>query len=253
MDSYERFTGLAEVYDRSRPDYPIALLDFLASDCGLSPGATIVDVGAGTGISSRWLAQRPWHVIAIEPNEDMRRRAQSMVTAQPIDYRSGTGEATGLPDACADAVLCAQAFHWLQPDPALREFARILKPAGWALVVFNERDPADPFTAAFGDIIRAHPESAQCEDARQASAAAFLASPRFVARERLFFHHQQTLDEETVIGRALSMSHAPRDPAPRAALIAALQACFARWQTGGTVTMRYQTSLCRGRKAASGE
>src|SRR5262245_1886611 len=128
-----RFTGLADVYARCRPDYPDEALDFLIRHCGLGAGAVVVDVGSGTGISSRQLARRGLRVIGVEPNDEMRSRA----AAEPAPeggpaptYHEGRAEATGLPDGCADAVLAAQAFHWFEPDPTLAEFRRILKPHG---------------------------------------------------------------------------------------------------------------------------
>jgi SAM-dependent methyltransferase len=246
-----RFTGLAAVYARSRPDYPPAILDYLQTRCGLTAGATVVDIASGTGISTRWLAQKGWRVIGIEPNDDMRCRAQETPSPRSIIYQPGTGEATGLARASADAVTCAQAFHWLAADAALAEFERILKPGGWAVLFWNERDATDAFTADFGRIIRARGESARMEDARQASAAAFVASPRFLDRQRVVFAHEQALDEESIIGRALSMSHAPRAREARDRLSAELGACFQRWQIDGRVTMRYETSVYTGKKWAS--
>ena len=59
-----------------------------------------------------------------------------------MTYREGRAEATGLPTAYADVVLSAQAFHWFEPVATLREFHRILKPDGWAILMWNERDDA---------------------------------------------------------------------------------------------------------------
>src|SRR5262245_6225019 len=138
-----RFTGLAELYAQCRPDYPEKAVDFIVAHSGLAAGSLLVDVGCGTGISSRPFVQRGIQVIGIEPNADMRARA----VAEPVpagcpapEYRAGQAEATGLPDACAAVVLTAQAFHWFERDTALREFRRILKPGGWTVLVWNERD-----------------------------------------------------------------------------------------------------------------
>src|SRR5439155_17024812 len=127
-DTVERFTGLADVYAQCRPDYPAAAIDFILAHRSLKPGATLVDVGCGTGISSRLFAARGLRVIGIDPNADMRRRAEAEPTPPgapaPI-YRDGRGEATGLSDASANAVLAAQAFHWFDAEAALREAYRI--------------------------------------------------------------------------------------------------------------------------------
>src|SRR5438045_3467049 len=105
-----RFSGLAEVYAKCRPDYPAEAVDFILARCGLAPGARLVDVGSGTGISARLFARRGLEVIGVEPNADMRRQAaaEPLPPGVPVPaYRDGCGEATGLPDACADAVLAA--------------------------------------------------------------------------------------------------------------------------------------------------
>src|SRR5712691_10919508 len=97
-DPTARFTGLAELYARSRPGYPAQAVDFVLATCNLRSGSALVDVGCGTGISSRLFAARGLHVIGIEPNADMRARA----AAEPgpvVEYRDGRAESTGLPPA----------------------------------------------------------------------------------------------------------------------------------------------------------
>ncbi len=152
----ERFSALADCYQRFRPSYPDAAIDFIMERCALGPSSLLVDVGAGTGIASRLFAARGVPVLGVEPNAEMRRRAEAAASApgQPVPrYCEGTGEATGLPDAVATAVLSAQAFHWCKPELALPEFVRILKPGGWAALMWYERDETDAFTAAYGDLL----------------------------------------------------------------------------------------------------
>src|SRR5436305_13648679 len=73
-----RFSGRADLYARHRPDYPAAARDFLIGRCGLgAPGALLVDVGCGTGISARLFAARGVRVVGVEPNEDMRALAEA--------------------------------------------------------------------------------------------------------------------------------------------------------------------------------
>src|SRR5262245_27098928 len=120
-----RFTGLADIYARHRPDYPAAALAHIVQRCELQPDSLIIDLGCGTGISARQFAQLGFRVIGIEPNADMRRKAEAAGmppgTVAPV-FRDGTAEATGLGDASADLALAAQAFHWFVADAALREF-----------------------------------------------------------------------------------------------------------------------------------
>src|SRR5689334_13001187 len=102
-----RFSGLADVYARNRPGYPDAAVDFILTRCGLRPGTLLIDVGCGTGMSTRLFAGRGLRVVGVEPNAEMRAQAEAAPAppgAPPPAYRDGRAEDTGLPDAAADAV-----------------------------------------------------------------------------------------------------------------------------------------------------
>jgi SAM-dependent methyltransferase len=247
-----RFTGLADVYAKYRPGYPDAALDYLLGCCGLTAASLVVDVGCGTGISSRLLAGRGLRVLGIEPNAEMRARAAAAAVplGQPApEYRDGRAEATGLPDADAHAVLAAQAFHWFEPEATLREFHRILRPAGWAVLLWNLRDETDPFTAAYGEVIRSAPGVAGIEGEHGRSGEVLLHSPLFPTSERVRFPNEQVLDEDGVLGRAFSASYAPREEAQARPFADGLRAAFTRFQTGGKVRLCYVCVAYLGQKA----
>ena len=80
MDPTGRFSRLAEVYAKCRPDYPPSAIEYILGRCGLEPGDTLIDVGSGTGISARQFAARGLRVLGVEPNDAMRRQAE----AEPV-------------------------------------------------------------------------------------------------------------------------------------------------------------------------
>jgi SAM-dependent methyltransferase len=242
--STDRFTGLAQIYARCRPAYPAAAIDFLLQHCQLEPGAVLVDLGCGTGISARQFAARGMRVLGIEPNADMRRQAETeSIAGLSIEIRDGRSEHTGLADDSADAVLAAQAFHWFDHDAALREAHRILRPHGWMAVLFNERDERDPATAAYGATVGGTREAAGVEGPRRLACQALGRSHFFHRAEQRLFEHGQTVDEEGMLGRAFSASYAPREPAERVAFAAALRDVFARFQQDGAFRIKYVTSV----------
>lgn len=141
------FGAAAEVYERSRPGYPEAALDWL-----LPPEASdVVDLGAGTGKLTRQLVARGHRVTAVEPSDGMREALQATVPGVPA--LTGTGEEIPLPDGCADVVIAAQAWHWVDPLRAAPEVARVLRPGGRIALVWNDRDERVSWVAALGEIM----------------------------------------------------------------------------------------------------
>ena len=139
-DPTQRFSARVENYIRYRPSYPPQVLETLRSECGLTASSAIADIASGTGIFTRLLLENGNRVYGVEPNRDMREAAERLLA----DFRgfssvTGTAEATTLPDQSVDFATAAQAAHWFDLAKARREFERILKPAGWAVLIWNER------------------------------------------------------------------------------------------------------------------
>lgn len=114
-------------YDELRPEPPAELFEVLASLAPRRPARLVIDLGAGTGMStvpwSSWAAR----VVGIELNPEMARQARR---ASNVTYVIAPAHDTGLPDACADVITCAQSFHWMEPEPTIAEVARLLLPGG---------------------------------------------------------------------------------------------------------------------------
>jgi SAM-dependent methyltransferase len=126
----DRFSGFAELYDANRPSAPARLGPLLCAYAGLHIGEpAVVDLGSGTGLSSRWAAAWARSVIGVEPNADMRAQAVARAGGNETHIQ-GVSHATGLPDASTDVVLAVQAMHWMEPTSTLREVARVLRPGG---------------------------------------------------------------------------------------------------------------------------
>ena len=145
------FDRAAETYERGRPDYPAAAIDWLERALGLGPGTIVVELGSGTGKLTRLLARLRAARIAVEPTAGMRRVFERTVPEVPV--LDGTAEAIPLPDGFADAVVAAQAFHWFDPSRALPEIARVLRPRGSVGMIWNLRDESVGWSRRFTEII----------------------------------------------------------------------------------------------------
>ena len=129
------FDRLAATYERGRPGYPVAAVRHLGRVLHLGPSRTVVDVGSGTGKFTRALAPLGTARVAVEPTRGMREVFRHVVPDVPV--LDGTAEDLPLPDSFADAIVCAQAFHWFRPRATLQEFARVLRPHGGVGLVWN--------------------------------------------------------------------------------------------------------------------
>ncbi|MCA9311698.1 MAG: class I SAM-dependent methyltransferase [Phycisphaerales bacterium] len=234
-----RFTERATVYAASRPSYPDDAIDrILAAHPGPSD---VVDIGAGTGISSRLIAQRGHRVIAVEPDDAMRERG--CAAGGDIEWHRGRGEHTGLPDASADIVLCAQAFHWLDAAAATAEFRRILRRPGRIALMWNVHDVSVPLMAAYREIMLRHatdpPRSPWYRGFNDALAGAAVDLDFSVSRHRM----SQVVDREGLLGRALSSSYVPMEGPGHAALCVDLDHLFEAHCEGEQLTLWYETSV----------
>ncbi len=123
-------SGFAEHYDRFRPRPPLALLELLPPLAGVDRPSLVVDLGCGTGLSTRFWAERADEVVGVEPNDAMRTFAEQATDTSNVRYLGASSYETGLPDACADLVTASQSLHWMRPERVFPEIGRILRPGG---------------------------------------------------------------------------------------------------------------------------
>ncbi len=123
-------TGFADVYDEYRPAPPGTLLDVLAHAAQVERPRLVVDLGCGTGLSTRVWADRADEAVGVEANPEMVERARRATTAPNVRYVEAYAAETGLPNGAADLVTCSQAFHWMEPQPVLAEAGRLLRRGG---------------------------------------------------------------------------------------------------------------------------
>ena len=241
-----RFSSRVENYVKYRPDYPPAVLDVMREICGLTPDASVADIGSGTGIFSEILLRNGNRVLGVEPNAEMRAAAERLLGGETrfvsID---GTAEATTLPDHGIGFLTAAQAFHWFNHERTRPEFARILQPGGWIVLIWNvRRVNSTPFLRAYENLLVTygtdytevrdkHPDLRQVQE--------FIGSDRVILRS---LEHRQWFDEDSLVGRLLSSSYAPETGHPKhGPMRAHLAEIFGQHQVDGKVSFDYDTQV----------
>jgi SAM-dependent methyltransferase len=207
------FGAAAEAYERGRPSYPEAGVQLLVDELDIGPGRDVLDLGAGTGKLTCLLVRTGAPVVAVEPVAAMR----ALLTCAPV--LDGTAEAIPLGDASVDAVVVGQAFHWFDPEPALAEIARVLRPGGGLGLIWNERDERVPWVDALGRIVNWQVERPY--QRHRDWAAVVDASGRFSPVEHRQLPHEQEVDADALVDRMLSTSYVATWSSERQATVAA--------------------------------
>jgi len=247
-DSTGRFSTRVESYIRYRPGYPASLVPQLLAASGLDAGATVADIGSGTGIFSQRLLEQDCRVYAVEPNGPMREAAQALLGDNPQFISvDATAEHTGLDSDTIDLVTAAQAFHWFNNEATREEFRRILKAAGQVALIWNRRDTRQPLQQAYDAILREFaPEYGKVNHMNLGleEIAAFLDPAKI---EQMNFDNSQRLDFASLLGRLKSSSYCPtEDSAQYIPLVTELLALFDHFAVDGHIDFGYDPQVFLG-------
>jgi ubiquinone/menaquinone biosynthesis C-methylase UbiE len=239
------FGGVAGAYAAARPAYPAELYERLEELAGRRlEGALVADVGAGTGIAARQLRDRGARVIAIDPSEGM--LAELAASSPGIWAVLGNGNALPLRDRSVDFVTYAQAWHWVDPERAVPEFRRVLRPGGTFAAWWNLTDRREPWAAAQERRLRAacptyHQARARYPNARGADEAAL---PYGTPMRTAEFQWSRRLPLAAHLANLNSKSYvAGLGPVGAAAVLETERAALLAEFPDGVVTERYRTML----------
>lgn len=248
-DPTRRFSNRVEDYIKYRPNYPRALVTLLEEECGLTRESLVADVGSGTGILSELFLSAGVRVYGVEPNREMREAGENLLSAYDNFVSvDGRAEETTLHAAYVDFVTAGQAFHWFEPEAARREFRRILKDDGWAVLVWNDRrTEGTPLLAEYERLLLEY--GTDYKEVRSKWAEGESISALFGASEvrTKTFDNEQVLDFDGLKGRLMSASYAPFPGHPNhEPLMRELAALFERHQRDGRVVVEYDTKVFYG-------
>lgn len=214
------FASVAAAYERSRPGYPAEAATWLVG----TESASVLELGAGTGRLTAELVATGHDVLATDPLPEM----LELLRARLPDVRTAvaSAEEIPLPDRSVDVVVSAQAFQWFEPDRALPEIARVLRPGGRIALVWNDRDERIPWVRRLGTAIG---------DARQQTdpTHTLLASGLFGYVDSATFRHWQQVDRDTLRDLVASRSRvATMTETERTSVLSAVDALYAEYGRG---------------------
>ena len=244
-----RFSDRVENYVLYRPGYPPEALQVVKKECGLSPAHVVADIASGTGIWTRMLLEHGNFVYGVEPNAEMRQAGERLLAGFPqFTSVAGKAEATTLADKSVDFVTSAQAAHWFDRERSRQEFARILKPGGWLVLLWNERiTNATPFLREYEQLLLRYGtdyELVRHERTTDAVNEFFDPAP---FQERGFAMRQE-FDYAGLEGRLLSSSYAPGPGhAKHAPMLHELRRIFDEHARNSRVAFDYKTRVYFGR------
>ena len=239
-----RFSDRVGDYVKYRPGYPPTVIETLRTRCGLSPSATIADIGSGPGNLARLFLENGNEVFAVEPNAEMRAAGQRLLGGfQNYDSVDGKAEETGLASSSADFITAAQSFHWFDWPRAKTDFRRIVRPGGWVVLIWNERlTEGTPFLRDYEALLLEY--GTDYKEVRHEISYENIGDFFEERQQEAHFPNRQVFDFDGVRGRLLSSPYAPAADNPRREpMLRDLQLLFDRHNQDGRVSFDYEVKM----------
>lgn len=230
-----RFSATADDYRRYRPDYPSELFDWLLAQAGVGAGARVLDLGCGTGISARQLAERGLSVVGLDPNGTMLARARE--AAGGPRYIRGAAEHLPFRPHGFELATGAQCFHWFDLDRVLPALGRAVVPGGSAAAFWNVRR-AEGLAGAYDELLLEH--SREFAAVERGDTTLEVLRECVAPESEAEFEHEQVMSLEAFLGRARSSSYVVHGVDDRPAFDRALTELFHAHERRGTVRLGYR-------------
>lgn len=247
----ERFSSKTDDYAKGRPDFPKEIIDFLYEHKVIDEKSIIADIGSGTGRFTKLLLERDHHVYGVEPNDEMRSKAEELLSKfNNFTSISGNAESTTLPNNSLDLITVAQAFHWFDKEKCLVEFKRILKDNGKVFIIWDDlindyNDFSKEFRNLSNRFRKVAPETNGKRVSRDETIAELFKDKKHISN---YFDHELYQNFERVKAGALSASFAPKaDEDNYEEFISELERVFNKYAENGEVCTGFRVTCCLGK------
>jgi len=224
------------------------MIGYLKEQNIITDNAVIADIGSGTGISSEPFLKNGNTVYSVEPNSEMREAAERLLTEyENFKSINGSAEETTLENGSIDLITAGQAFHWFDVPKAKIEFKRIIKPGGFAALIWNIKKSKDsPLMMEYENLMINHGKDYKELRHENVGENEFniLFDNGYTTK---FFDNEQVMDYDSLKGRILSASYIPTEDEPGfEAMIADIKKMFNTHQENGKVKIVYIAEIVWG-------